>query len=86
LAKIKYPLQAKYSKRLPKFLAMSSPHLLIAIKCRSNFTKQLTRDYYSFQENPTTSGWWICLHRKWKWILENLTDKDHIRGAFKAVS
>jgi hypothetical protein len=31
------------------------------------------------------NGRWICLYRKnGEWILENLTDKDHIRGAFKA--
>jgi hypothetical protein len=29
-------------------------------------------------------GRWILLYRKnGEWILENLTDKDHIRGALK---
>lgn len=39
-----------------------------------------------FQENPTTgmAGGFAYIEKNGEWILENLTDKDHIRGAFKA--
>ncbi|NGY37318.1 glycosyltransferase family 2 protein [Flavobacterium sp. XN-5] len=39
-----------------------------------------------FEENPTTgmAGGFAYIEKNGGWILENLTDKDHIRGAFKA--
>jgi len=39
-----------------------------------------------FEENPTTgmAGGFAYIEKNGDWILENLTDKDHIRGAFKA--
>jgi glycosyltransferase involved in cell wall biosynthesis len=39
-----------------------------------------------FEENPTTgmAGGFAYIEKNGEWILENLTDKDHIRGAFKA--
>lgn len=39
-----------------------------------------------FEENPTTgmAGGFAYIEKNSDWILENLTDKDHIRGAFKA--
>jgi glycosyltransferase involved in cell wall biosynthesis len=39
-----------------------------------------------FEENPTTgmAGGFAYIEKNGNWILENLTDKDHIRGAFKA--
>jgi glycosyltransferase involved in cell wall biosynthesis len=39
-----------------------------------------------FKENPTTgmAGGFAYIEKNGNWILENLTDKDHIRGAFKA--
>lgn len=39
-----------------------------------------------FEENPTTGmvGGFAYIEKNGGWILENLTDKDHIRGAFKA--
>lgn len=30
------------------------------------------------------AGGFACIEKNGEWILENLTDKDHIRGAFKA--
>ena len=39
-----------------------------------------------FEQNPTTgmAGGFAYIEKNGDWILENLTDKDHIRGAFKA--
>jgi glycosyltransferase involved in cell wall biosynthesis len=39
-----------------------------------------------FEESPTTgmAGGFAYIEKNGNWILENLTDKDHIRGAFKA--
>ncbi|MEZ7497402.1 glycosyltransferase family 2 protein [Flavobacterium sp. Arc3] len=39
-----------------------------------------------FEENPTTgmAGGFAYIEKNGDWVLENLTDKDHIRGAFKA--
>jgi glycosyltransferase involved in cell wall biosynthesis len=39
-----------------------------------------------FQSNETTGmvGGFAYIEKNGAWILENLTDKDHIRGAFKA--
>ena len=39
-----------------------------------------------FEANPTTGmvGGFAYIEKNGDWILENLTDKDHIRGAFKA--
>lgn len=40
----------------------------------------------SFQENPQLgmAGGYAYIEKKGEWVIENLTDKDHIRGAFKA--
>ncbi|MGO4818616.1 glycosyltransferase family 2 protein [Flavobacterium sp. W22_SRS_FP1] len=39
-----------------------------------------------FQKDPTIgmAGGFAYIEKNGEWILENLTDKDHIRGAFKA--
>jgi glycosyltransferase involved in cell wall biosynthesis len=39
-----------------------------------------------FEDSPTTgmAGGFAYIEKNGNWILENLTDKDHIRGAFKA--
>lgn len=39
-----------------------------------------------FQENPKIgmAGGFAYIEKNDEWVLENLTDKDHIRGAFKA--
>lgn len=39
-----------------------------------------------FQNNPKAGmvGGFAYIEQKGEWVLENLTDKDHIRGAFKA--
>jgi glycosyltransferase involved in cell wall biosynthesis len=39
-----------------------------------------------FQKDPSIgmAGGFAYIEKNGKWILENLTDKDHIRGAFKA--
>lgn len=39
-----------------------------------------------FKENPAIgmAGGFAYIQKNGEWILENLTDKDHIRGAFKA--
>lgn len=40
----------------------------------------------TFKKNPKAGmvGGFAYIEQNGKWILENLTDKDHIRGAFKA--
>ncbi len=39
-----------------------------------------------FQKDPTIgmAGGFAYIEKNGEWVLENLTDKDHIRGAFKA--
>ena len=51
----------------------------------------LPNDYFekivqTFQSNPRIGmvGGFAYIKKNGEWILENLTDKDHIRGAFKA--
>ena len=51
----------------------------------------LPNDYFekivqTFQSNPRIGmvGGFAYIKKSGEWILENLTDKDHIRGAFKA--
>lgn len=51
----------------------------------------LPRDYFEtilqvFAENPKAGmvGGFAYIERNGEWVLESLTDKDHIRGAFKA--
>ena len=51
----------------------------------------LPNDYFekivqAFQSNPRIGmvGGFAYIKKSGEWILENLTDKDHIRGAFKA--
>ncbi|UUC46919.1 glycosyltransferase [Flavobacterium cerinum] len=51
----------------------------------------LPPDYFEkiigkFQSDPTVgmAGGFAYIEKNGHWILENLTDKDHIRGAFKA--
>lgn len=51
----------------------------------------LPNDYFekivqTFQSNPRIGmvGGFAYIRKNGEWILENLTDKDHIRGAFKA--
>lgn len=51
----------------------------------------LPNDYFekivqTFQSNPRIGmvGGFAYINKNGEWILENLTDKDHIRGAFKA--
>lgn len=51
----------------------------------------LPKDYFStlthtFMQSPETGmvGGFAYIEKNNTWILENLTDKDHIRGAFKA--
>lgn len=51
----------------------------------------LPPDYFetvlkTFQEDPEVgmAGGFAYIEKNGRWILENLTDKDHIRGAFKA--
>ena len=51
----------------------------------------LPSDYFetilhTFESNPKIGmvGGFAYIERNGQWILENLTDKDHIRGAFKA--
>ena len=51
----------------------------------------LPPDYFekiitAFKQDPKTgmAGGFAYIEKNGEWILENLTDKDHIRGAFKA--
>lgn len=51
----------------------------------------LPNDYFekiiqAFQNDPAVgmAGGFAYIEKNGEWILENLTDKDHIRGAFKA--
>ncbi|WP_294818802.1 glycosyltransferase family 2 protein [uncultured Flavobacterium sp.] len=39
-----------------------------------------------FRNNPKAgmAGGFACIEKNGSWVLESLTDKDHIRGAFKA--
>jgi len=48
-----------------------------------NYFKQIS---YIFSENPRVgiAGGRAFIEKNGKWILENLTDDDHIRGAFKS--
>jgi glycosyltransferase involved in cell wall biosynthesis len=49
----------------------------------SNYFETITKH---FQSDPTTGmvGGFCYIEKNGQWILENLTDKDHIRGALKA--
>ena len=41
-------------------------------------------NYFKFDSTIGMAGGFAYIEKNGEWILENLTDKDHIRGAFKA--
>jgi hypothetical protein len=41
-------------------------------------------NYFQFDSSIGMAGGFAYIEKNGDWILENLTDKDHIRGAFKA--
>jgi glycosyltransferase involved in cell wall biosynthesis len=41
-------------------------------------------NYFNFDSTIGMAGGFAYIEKNGDWILENLTDKDHIRGAFKA--
>jgi glycosyltransferase involved in cell wall biosynthesis len=49
----------------------------------TNYLETLTRHFTSDPEIGMVGGF-CYIEKEGKWILENLTDKDHIRGALKA--
>lgn len=49
----------------------------------SNYFETIIRHFES-NEQVGMAGGFAYLEKNGQWILENLTDKDHIRGAFKA--
>ena len=49
----------------------------------TNYLETLTRHFKSDPEIGMVGGF-CYIEKEGKWILENLTDKDHIRGALKA--
>lgn len=48
-----------------------------------NYFEEISK---AFQQDPKLgmAGGYAYIERKGEWIIENLTDKDHIRGVFKA--
>lgn len=49
----------------------------------SNYFETLIKHFQSDEQIGMVGGF-AYIEKNGKWILENLTDKDHIRGAFKA--
>ncbi|MFT3687397.1 MAG: glycosyltransferase family 2 protein [Phycisphaerales bacterium] len=48
-----------------------------------NYFETITRHFQSDSKIGMAGGF-AYIEKKGEWVLENLTDKDHIRGAFKA--
>jgi glycosyltransferase involved in cell wall biosynthesis len=49
----------------------------------SNYFEKIIH-YFKFDNTIGMAGGFAYIEKEGHWILENLTDKDHIRGAFKA--
>ena len=49
-----------------------------------NYLETLAKHY---QNNLTFrhGGWTLLYRKKWQWVFENLTSKDHIRGGLESI-
>ncbi|WP_313376866.1 glycosyltransferase family A protein [Chishuiella sp.] len=89
LSKSEHQPGSKVVQAFLKGYEIADPNFDIIVKLDADL--ELPTDYFEVvvnefnqNENIAMVGGFAYIEKKGNWILENLTDKDHIRGAFKA--
>ena len=52
----------------------------------TNYFETIIKHFKSDEQIGMVGGFCYIIEKNGAWILENLTDKDHIRGALKSLS